>query len=154
MSLACNTVMHGQHAHPPCPQHDCCYDFSSQNDHDRVCQTKVIKLLIRRHYGSVALPCRLYTHYLRGKLEYWNLRLRIRKPQLDATWRRSAPHAIRRVDLARRYEVASVASACILAAAVRSTQLSVYAAICNYHGQLITMKQDHWLISDVDYHIV
>lgn len=26
MSPACNTVMHSQHAHPPCPQHDCCCD--------------------------------------------------------------------------------------------------------------------------------
>jgi hypothetical protein len=26
MSPACNAVMHGQHAHPPCPQHDCCCD--------------------------------------------------------------------------------------------------------------------------------
>jgi hypothetical protein len=26
MRLACNAVMHGQHTHPPCPQHDCCCD--------------------------------------------------------------------------------------------------------------------------------
>jgi hypothetical protein len=58
------------------------------------------------------------------------------------------------LDLARRYEVASVASACILAAAARSTQLSVLRDYLQRHGQLITMKQDHRLISDVDHYIV
>jgi transposase len=58
------------------------------------------------------------------------------------------------LDLARRYEVASLESACTLAAAAHSTRLSLLRGYLQRHGHLITMKREHPLICDVDRYIV
>ncbi len=58
------------------------------------------------------------------------------------------------LDLARRYDVASLESACTLAGAAQSTRLSLLRGYLQRHGHPITMKTDHRLISDVDRYIV
>jgi transposase len=58
------------------------------------------------------------------------------------------------LDLARRYEVASLESACTLAAVAHSTRLSLLRGYLQRHGRLITMNKEHRLISDVDRYIV
>lgn len=58
------------------------------------------------------------------------------------------------LDLARRYDVASLESACTLAAAAHSTRLSLLRGYLQRHGDLISMKQQDRIISDVDRYIV
>jgi len=58
------------------------------------------------------------------------------------------------LDLARRYEVASLESACTLAAQAHSTRLSLLRGYLQRHGHPVTMKKAHHVIPDFDRYIV
>jgi hypothetical protein len=58
------------------------------------------------------------------------------------------------LDLARRYDVASLESACTLAAQAQSTQLSLLRSYLHRHGKPIAMKKSHPVIAEFDRYIV
>jgi transposase len=58
------------------------------------------------------------------------------------------------LDLARRYDVKSLESACTLAATAHSTRLNLLRGYLQRHGQLITMENEHRVISDLDRYIL
>ena len=58
------------------------------------------------------------------------------------------------LDLARRYDVASLESACALAATAQSTQLSLLRSYLQRHGKPVTMERSHRVIPDFDRYIV
>ena len=58
------------------------------------------------------------------------------------------------LDLARRYEVASLESACMLAAQAHSTRLSLLRGYLQRHGQLVTLKKEHRVIPEFDRYIL
>ena len=58
------------------------------------------------------------------------------------------------LDLGRRYELASLESACVLAAQAHSTRLSLLRGYLQRHGQLISMKHAHHVIPDFNRYVV
>lgn len=58
------------------------------------------------------------------------------------------------LDLARRYDIASLELACTLAATAQSTQLSLLRSYLQRHGKPVTMERSHRVIPDFDRYIV
>lgn len=58
------------------------------------------------------------------------------------------------LDLARRYDLASLESACTLAAHAHSTRLKLLRGYLERHGQLLALKSNHHVIPDFNRYVV